>query len=163
MDTTKTSLDEYLSTSYRPDAEYIDGELRERNVGELEHARMVKAILQWFERYESSWQLEALPDVRVQVSAENYRVPDICLRPLANPDVRFVTAVPAAVIEVLSPEESISDYRARIADFRQKGIAGIWVVDQKTSKGWDCSSGNWIETTNFRLPESPIYLDLGAI
>ena len=163
MATTKVSLEEYLGTSYRPDVEYIDGELKERNVGELEHARMVKAILLWFEKYESSWQLEALPDVRVQVSAENYRVPDVCLRPLANADVRFVTAVPAAVIEVLSPEDSISDYRARIADYRQKGIPGIWVVDPKTRKGWDCSSGNWIETSVFRLADSPIYLDLSAI
>lgn len=163
MATTKTSLEEYLGTSYRPDVEYVDGELRERNVGELEHARMVKAILQWFAQYESSWHLEALPDVRVQVSAENYRVPDICLRPLANPDVRFVTSIPAAVIEVLSPEDSISDYRSRIADYRQKGIAGIWVVDPKTRKGWDCSSGSWLETELFRLTDSPIYLDLSAI
>jgi Uma2 family endonuclease len=163
MATTKTSLEEYLSTNYRPDAEYIGGELKERNLGELEHARMVKAILRWFEQYESSWELEVLPDVRVQVSAENYRVPDICLRPTANPDVRYVTSAPAVVVEVLSPEDSISDYRARIADYRQKGIAGIWVVDPKTRKGWDCSSGNWIETVVFRLPDSPVYLDLSAI
>ncbi len=163
MATTKVSLEEYLNTSYRPDVEYIDGELKERNVGELEHARMVKAILRWFVQYESAWELEALPDVRVQVSAENYRVPDVCLRRLANRDIRFVTSVPAVVIEVLSPEDSISDYRARIADYRQKGIPGIWVVDPKTRKGWDCSSGNWIETTVFRLADSPIYLDLSAI
>ena len=125
MATTKVSLEEYLSTGYRPDVEYIDGELKERNVGDLEHARMVKAILRWFEQYETSWQLEALPDVRVQVSAENYRVPDICLRPLANPGVRFITATPAVVVEALSPVDSISDYRARIADYRQKGIPGI--------------------------------------
>ena len=163
MATTKVSVQEYLGTSYRPDVEYIDGELKERNVGELEHARMVKAILRWFEQYEASWQMEALPDVRVQVNAENYRVPDICLRPQANPDVRFITATPAVVIEVLSPEDSISDYRARIADYRQKGIPGIWVVDPKSRKGWDCSSGNWIETSTFRLSDSPVYLDLSAI
>jgi Uma2 family endonuclease len=163
MATTKTSLEEYLGTSYRPDVEYIDGELKERNVGELEHARMVKAILRWFEQYESAWELEALPGVRVQVSDANYRVPDICLRPTANPDVRFVTATPAEMVEVLSPEDSISDYRARIVDYRQKGIAGIWVVDPKTRKGWDCSSGNWIETVVFNLQDSPIHLDLDAI
>ena len=163
MATTKVSLEEYLNTSYRPDVEYIDGELKERNVGELEHARMVKALLRWFEQYETSWQLEALPDVRVQVSTENFRVPDICLRPLANPDVRFITSTPAVVIEVLSPEDSISDYRTRISDFRQKGIPGIWVVDPKTRKGWDCSSGNWIETSVFRLVESPVYLDLSGV
>jgi len=161
--TTRTSLEEYLSTTYRPDAEYINGELRERHVGELEHSRMVKAIVRWFEQYEKAWQIEALPDVRVQVSADNFRVPDICLRPLANADYRFVTSVPSAVIEVVSPEDSVSDYRERIADYRQKGIPGIWVVDPKTRRGWDCSSGDWIETAVFRLPDSAIYLDLSAV
>ncbi len=42
MATTKVSLEEYLNTSYRPDVEYIDGELQERNVGEIEHARMIR-------------------------------------------------------------------------------------------------------------------------
>ena len=37
------SMEEYLRTSYRPDCEYIDGELRERNVGQWEHSR-----IQWW-------------------------------------------------------------------------------------------------------------------
>jgi hypothetical protein len=32
MATTKVSVHEYLGTHYRPDVEYIDGELQERNV-----------------------------------------------------------------------------------------------------------------------------------
>ena len=31
-------LEEYLSTSYDPDREYVDGRLVERNVGELDHS-----------------------------------------------------------------------------------------------------------------------------
>ena len=83
---------------------------------------------------------------------------------MSNPDVRFITATPSVVIEVLSPEDSIIDYRARIADCRLKGIPGIWVVDlPKTRKGWDCASGSWIETSIFRLADSPVYLDLSGI
>ncbi len=37
---TRLSLLEYMKTSYRPDREYVDGELRERNVGKWEHARL---------------------------------------------------------------------------------------------------------------------------
>ncbi len=32
-------LSEYLGTSYRPDCDYLEGELLERNVGELDHSR----------------------------------------------------------------------------------------------------------------------------
>ena len=31
---TVVSVAEYLSTSYRPDLDYVDGELQERNFGE---------------------------------------------------------------------------------------------------------------------------------
>ena len=37
---TSLSLSEYMKTSYRPDREFVDGELRERNVGKWEHARL---------------------------------------------------------------------------------------------------------------------------
>jgi len=38
--TTLVSVSEYLETSYRPDVDYVDGELLERNVGELDHSRL---------------------------------------------------------------------------------------------------------------------------
>lgn len=34
---TQISITEYLNTSYRPDRAYLDGEVRERNVGKWEH------------------------------------------------------------------------------------------------------------------------------
>lgn len=33
-------LKEYLTTCYRPDCEYVNGEVRERSVGKWEHARV---------------------------------------------------------------------------------------------------------------------------
>ena len=35
---TPITLDEYMSTSYSPDCEYIDGVVMERNVGQGKHA-----------------------------------------------------------------------------------------------------------------------------
>ena len=34
------SVEDYLSTSYRPDCEYVDGVLLERNLGEFDHSRL---------------------------------------------------------------------------------------------------------------------------
>jgi hypothetical protein len=31
-------VEEYLATSYRPDCDYVDGEIEERNVGEFDHS-----------------------------------------------------------------------------------------------------------------------------
>ena len=38
------SVAEYLNTSYRPDCDYVNGEVRERNLGEMEHARLQTGI-----------------------------------------------------------------------------------------------------------------------
>jgi hypothetical protein len=38
--TTQIALSEYLQTSYRPDLEFVDGELQERSVGKTDHARV---------------------------------------------------------------------------------------------------------------------------
>ncbi len=34
------SIHEYLNTSYRPDRDYVDGMVLERNLGEYDHARL---------------------------------------------------------------------------------------------------------------------------
>ena len=33
-------VEEYLRTSYRPDCDYVDGRVEERNWGEFEHGRI---------------------------------------------------------------------------------------------------------------------------
>ena len=37
-------LSEYLRTSYRPDCDWVDGEVRERNIGEAPHASVQKFL-----------------------------------------------------------------------------------------------------------------------
>ena len=162
MATTKVSVQEYLGTHYRPDVEYIDGEIQERNVGEIEHARMILAVLRWLLSRSQEWQIESLPDVRVQVRRERFRVPDVCVCAASSSDTGIVTTPPLVVVEVLSPEDRIANYQERIADYLDMGVRGVWVIDPQTRRGWDCSSGNWIETAVFRLADSPIYLDLGG-
>ncbi len=160
--TTKIAIEEYLRTSYRPDVEYIDGEIQERNVGEIEHSRTLMAVLHWFFQHERDWHILILPNVRVQVSPTRFRVPDVCVSAAASQDRKIVTTTPLLVVEILSPEDRIDRYHQRITDYRQMGIAGIWVLDPETHRGWDCSTGNWMEGTLFRLADSPIYLDLSA-
>src|SRR5271168_2104265 len=55
---TRLSLLEYMKTSYRPDREFVDGELRERNVGKWEHARLQALLASWFQSQEKSWSVK---------------------------------------------------------------------------------------------------------
>ena len=61
-------LGEYLGITYRPDREYVDGEIRERNVGKYEHARVQALLARWFGNHELEWGVQVVTEQRVQVS-----------------------------------------------------------------------------------------------
>ena len=44
--------EEYLASSYRPDLDFIEGELLERNVGEWDHSRLQLLLLTHLVRFE---------------------------------------------------------------------------------------------------------------
>ena len=45
---TLISVEEYLATSYRPDCDYVDGRIEERNLGEYDHSSLQTAIGAYF-------------------------------------------------------------------------------------------------------------------
>jgi Uma2 family endonuclease len=157
------TVHDYLHTSYSPDCDYIDGELQERNLGELDHAEVHGALIQWFRNHAKEWNVRALPEIRMQVTPTRFRVADLALISRSGPAEQILQRPPIAVIEVLSPEDRVSRYQQRFADYRQMGIAHIWVVDPRTRCGYDCSAGSWIETLSFKVENSPISVDLSVI
>src|SRR5271157_1579799 len=79
---TLISVQEYLATGYRPDRDFIDGELQERNLGELEHSLLQTAIGAWFWTRQKEWNVVPVVEQRVQVAPTRFRVPDVTvLRP----------------------------------------------------------------------------------
>src|SRR5258708_27611471 len=99
------SVSEYLQTSYRPDREYVDGEVRERNVGKYEHARIQALLAMWFGRNDDLWSAMVVNEQRVRVSASRIRIPDVALIHTGpHPDV--LTDPPILVVELLSPDDT---------------------------------------------------------
>jgi hypothetical protein len=85
---TQIPLSEYLETSYRPDREYVDGEVRERNAGKWEHARTLALLAAWFGSHKSQWSVIGCSSLRIQVSHDRVRVPDlVVLKAGPQPDV----------------------------------------------------------------------------
>ena len=74
---TVVPLSQYLATSYRPDCEYLDGELLERNVGEWDHGRLQSMLSSYLCNREKQWGILVVLAQRVQVKATRFRVPDI--------------------------------------------------------------------------------------
>ena len=155
-------LHEYLAASFRPDREYVDGEIRERNVGKYEHARVQALLAAWFNRHEKDWQVQVVTEQRVQVSPTRVRIPDVALLSLgAQPDV--IVDPPALVIEILSSDDSYSDTQERAQDYRAMGVQTVWIVDPKTRTGRMCSGAEWVESSRLEVKGMQLYVDLPEI
>ena len=61
--TTHVPVEVYLRSSYEPDAEYVDGKIEERPMGEFDHASWQLAILTWFWQHEREWNIRVLPEI----------------------------------------------------------------------------------------------------
>jgi Uma2 family endonuclease len=143
-------LHEYLSTSYRPDCEYVDGEIRERNVGKYEHARVQALLARWFGNHEQEWRVQVVTEQRVQVSPTRVRIPGVTLlTACAQPDV--IVEPPLLVVEILSPGDSYSDTQERAQDYRAMGMETVWIIDPKTRTGRMCSGAEWVESSRLEV------------
>ena len=155
-------LDEYLGITYRPDREYVDGEIRERNVGKYEHSRVQALLAAWFGTHEKQWGVIGGIAMRVRVSDKRVRVPDlVVLTAGAQPDV--LTDPPLLVIEILSPDDSYSDTQERAQDYRAMGVETVWIIDPKTRTGRMCAGAEWVESSRLEVKGMPLYVNLPDI
>jgi Uma2 family endonuclease len=155
-------LDQYLSTSYRPDREYIDGEVVERNMGKWEHARIQALLTIWFGQHEREWGIQTATEWRAQVSSTRVRIPDLILvRQEPQPDV--LTSPPLLVVEILSPDDTYSDTQKRADDYLRMGVQTIWIIDPANRTARVCSGPNWIEATRLQVAGSPIYVEMQTL
>ncbi len=165
MTTTQThgNAEAYLAGSFEVDPDYVDGQIRQRNVGEFSHASWQKAIIHWFILHEAEWRLGAYPEYRVQVRAENFQVPDVTLLDEDAPAERYATLPPVAVFEVLSPEDQPKRVLERLARFQQMGIGIILQVDPETSAWSRFMNGRLQGEQRFTLAEKRIDFPLAEI
>jgi len=123
----------YLRSDYSPDAEYIDGELHERPMGEDQHSAWQGAICNWFSQHAAEWKIRVRPELCVQVKPSNFLVPDVAILDAALPKERIAMHPPVAVFEVLSPENTKREMQRKYELYLAMGIPHIWVIDPDAS------------------------------
>jgi Uma2 family endonuclease len=151
---------------YRPDCDYVDGEVQERNLGELDHGRLQKRLVMYFGQREKQWGIEVIPEQRVQVSPTRFRIPDVCVV-LGEPDGQIFRKPPFLCIEVLSPEDRHSRTRQRVDDYLKMGVPFVWVIDPQAkaaytitpAEGWREVKDGVLRTANpaFEVPLPEIF------
>jgi Uma2 family endonuclease len=164
-DTTPISASEYLSTSYHPDCDYIDGELIERNSGELDHSMLQTAILVWFGSRQHEWNILSVVAPRVQVSEKRFRIPDVSVISRDQPMEPIVRVPPIVCCEVLSRSDTMRSLRDRANDYLKFGVQHVWAFDPVLREAFVCDVRGFHAPDGEQLgvPGTPIFLPLRQI
>jgi Uma2 family endonuclease len=133
------SVEEYLSSVYRPDCDYVDGRVEERNLGEWSHSQLQLRIGAYILAHYESKGFAAATEIRVQVKSDRFRIPDVCVV-LGDPGEQILTKPPFLCIEILSPEDRMSRIETRINDYLEMGVPAVWVLDPYTKQAFTATA-----------------------
>ncbi len=165
IDEPLVTVEEYLRTVYRPDCDYVDGRVEERNLGEYDHGLLQTLLAVLFTNNRETWKVRAVTEVRLRVSAHRFRIPDVMVLRENAPREQIITHPPLIAIEILSPEDRVSRMQKRIQDYLAMGIEHVWVLDPATRVAWaaDNAGSLIVQQDALAVPDTPIRVDLAAL
>lgn len=163
--TTLVSLNEYLNTAYRPDRDFLEGELLERNTGEQSHARVQLIIASIFNINRKAWKTRTSAELRVQVRPERFRIPDISVSRSSDPFEEIVTTAPLLCVEVLSKADTVSEIQQRVDDYVGMEVEHVWVIDPWRRLGYYASERGFQQPEDgvLRIDGTPIAVGLAQV
>ncbi len=151
-------LSEYLTTSYEPDSEWIDGELRERPMGTTWHGGLQTFFIKFFGRREEDWQVQVFCETRTQVAPRRFRVPDVMLLRTSDPLDEIISIPPLLCIEILSPDDRATDLQDKIDDYLTMGVGAIWVINPRLRKAFEVQNGGLMPVETLTVAGTPIQI-----
>lgn len=160
---TLVSVAEYLATNYEPDAEYVDGRIVERNVGQKKHSLLQAALTAYFYARRAELGINVFPEQRLQLRAERFRIPDVCVVRGAEPEEDVFTDPPLLCIEILSPGDRASDMFEKVQEYLDWGVEYVWVIDPARKTGWSYAKTGTLQRAEDGVLTEPFALNLREI
>lgn len=133
--TTLVTVDEYLTTAYSPDCDYVDGHVEERTLGEKPHSGLQGEFITYLNSRRKQWGIRVWPEQRVQTQATRFRIPDICVT-LGSPAELIFRTAPFLCIEIMSSEDRITRIEKRLQEYLDMGVQYVWLVNPFTHAAW---------------------------
>jgi Uma2 family endonuclease len=159
------TIEQYLHTSFSPDVDFVDGEIQERNVGELDRGRLQGLVFSWFLAREASFSLEPVPELRMLVTSERVRICDVAVIREDVPEEQVPTIPPFICIEIMSPEDRLSRAIKVLEDYRAMGVPNIWLIDPQERLAYTFGEGGLQQQEDLvlRAAEGVIAMDVNEM
>jgi Uma2 family endonuclease len=157
---TKAALpvEEYLTTAFPGlDKEYRDGELVERSLPDYKHSKTQGLIVGFFVALQKKLPIFTCPELRLKLGPNLYLIPDVAVFYPNEPSGRVPDTPPQIVVEVLSPDDRLTEVREKLERYRAWGVPHVWLVDPYSRRMYTCDNG-LSEVSTLRVPELGIEL-----
>ena len=158
-------VEEYLRTSFEgSDCEYLDGEIVERNMGEIPHSDLQGNLYRLLWRFRSTLGIRVLTEIRAQIHRRRFRVADIAVWRNDKIGTGIPTVPPFLVVEILSPEDRMVRMVAKIQEYLSIGVEWVWVIDpeEKTALCYSQKQPQGAAVTTLRTEGPAIEIPLTA-
>jgi Uma2 family endonuclease len=166
MSTTFSIRDYYLHETWSPDRELVNGEIVERNLGEKSHAAWQIAICRLLSELRISANIRVYPELRLQTTAANFRIPDVMAIDRNAPDEEIITHAPLLCVEILSPDDRFSKMEEKVEEYFAMGVRAVWIIDPRAQTGYQCEGArlaDWKISPTLVVPGMPIRIEMSDI
>jgi Uma2 family endonuclease len=132
-------VEEYLSTTYRPNCEYINGVLRPKPMPTRKHGLMQSWLAELIRR--GFPEFEAASEVTVRIQPNRYLVPDLLVQRRDRIQDPYPIDPVHLCVEILSPDDRMSEVFAKCEEYHAWGVPDTWIVDPEALRGWVYRNG----------------------
>ena len=146
-------MEEYLATSFSPDREYLDGEIRERNSGENPHSLVQYRLILFFGELARTRPVHPRPELRLPVTPTRYRVADLAVFAGEAPAENVPSRPTLVIVEIVSRDDRYVEILEKLEEYRRWGVRHIGLVDPWLSRLHVYSAQSLTETQAFEIPE----------
>ena len=137
---TLVSVEEYLATSYKPACEYLNGVLRQKSLPTRKHGLLQRWLGQLIAEHFP--QFEPASEITVRVSEGKYLVPDVIAQRIDHIQDPYPAEPVHLCIEILSPDDRVSEVFAKCEDYLAWGVHMTWIVDPESELAWEYRRGD---------------------
>ena len=137
------SVEEYLRTSFDgSDCEYLDGEVVERNMGEIPHGDVQASLVHLLRQLRTRLGIRVIPEIRIQIGPRRFRVADVAVWKNDDIGTGIPIVPPFLAIEILSPEDRMVRMLPKIQEYLSIGVEWVWVIDPGEASALSYSQKN---------------------
>jgi Uma2 family endonuclease len=124
------TVDEYLNMAFDDaDREFVDGEILERNTGELPHSSAQCRLVELFYEFRKIHPFHACISLRLRLGPTRIRIPDVAVFHPREPTELVPATPPLIVAEVVSREDRHTEIIGKLSEFLSWGVKHVWLAD----------------------------------